>query len=68
MKINWRDKDINIDSDIYAKPLNHIMNEIRLSHFDDEQFEDLEMLLEFENLEKLTVYEVSWAYYFPIIF
>ncbi|TIB39536.1 hypothetical protein E3P86_01071 [Wallemia ichthyophaga] len=32
------------------------MNEIRISHF-DEQFEDLEMILEFENLEKLTVYE-----------
>lgn len=58
MKINWNNTEIFIDDDIYAKPLNHIMNEIRISHF-DEQFEDLEMILEFENLEKLTVYEVG---------
>lgn len=59
MSFKFENKEINIDSDAYSNSINDIIVEIRRLHFDSQHYEDLEMLLEFESLEKLTISEVS---------
>lgn len=59
MSFKFENKEINIDSDAYDNSINDIILEIRRLHFDSQNYEDLEMLLEFESLEKLTISEVS---------
>ncbi|TIB76248.1 hypothetical protein E3Q22_01105 [Wallemia mellicola] len=57
MSFKFENKEINIDSDAYDNSINDIIVEIRRLHFDSQNYEDLEMLLEFESLEKLTISE-----------
>ncbi|TIC33411.1 hypothetical protein E3Q10_00834 [Wallemia mellicola] len=57
MSFKFENKEINIDSDAYDNSINDIILEIRRLHFDSQNYEDLEMLLEFESLEKLTISE-----------